>query len=71
MKKQRRQTDAQIDAVLDEYLEPLLEMHDDESIRIARYLALKLSVLQVAIEKVHADVAQLAACFERIEKRLS
>lgn len=68
MTKQTPADAAEIDAQIDEYLAPLLEMHDDEAIRIARYLALKLSTLQAGIELIHAELAQLRACVDRIER---
>lgn len=66
MKKKQPETDAEID----EYLAPLMEMHDDESIRIARYLALKMSTLQAGIEMLHQQVAALAAALETCGVRI-
>ena len=52
------------------YLAPLMSMDPKDSIRIAEFLAIELTVLRVGIEKLHADVAALTACVARIESRL-
>lgn len=66
-KQQKTDTDdnAHIDAEIDQYLAPLLDLHDDQAVQIARFLALKLSDLQHGIELVLANVAELRACVAR------
>ncbi len=52
---------------IDAYLQPLLSLDPSDSIRIAEFLAIELTVLRKGIEKVHADVAELRACIDRIQ----